>query len=513
MKEIHKLHNWQQPISDFAFSRALTIIALCPGGGKTEIAIAIIIRFLNENPTKRILILTHGTNTLLRNFIDRLNKYSLEFDDYTDDLNDVTKRIHICLPNQEKKIKGKYHLIIVDEAHELYLAERMQRIIQKINPDMQVLLTGTPSKFISDSKFNGVYSDENKEGGIFVLAANQLPVNYFPRLGFEIVETKYNWYKFYSSKMELPRTTKITLDQTNLALENIFQKLLIRLKNELTPAEFNSIKLAPSIKGKLKQLKSWAGVYNKLGKTIIYCFRTSQANDIQKILKKHGVEALVSHGKNDKDDINIIKFTDKVFKNGIINEDYQKHNVLIVVGRAKLGYSNSDLMNIIDMSGTHNPDSIYQMFARLLRKDNGTNPQKYYLKVTTQEYGMRDYTHACMCAALMLTDYKYLSTFNGKNFKGIMIPVIKQSRIPNTTSIDDKNRPKDKVNRPSFVLPEFSNDVIKQLVNYLEVDSRKQTQIVGWASLGEVRDKLMGVESRFLWTSEKRLAAILGIDY
>ena len=177
--------------------------------------------------------------------------------------------------------------------------------------------------------------------------------------------------------------------------------------------------------------------------------RIEQANIIYNILLDNGVNVGISHSECDTDSNEVAKF-----KGG-------GYDVLVVVNRGRLGYSDEHLINIIDMSGTHNPDLIYQIFARVLR---GTpDVQKYYLKVTPQEVGQMDLTHMSVCAALMLTDNKYLSTYNGSNFNGIFIPIIKQPSKPSqggNTITGGKQTPR-------LIFPEFTNDIIDTFKNVL----------------------------------------------
>jgi len=156
------------------------------------------------------------------------------------------------------------------------------------------------------------------------------------------------------------------------------------------------------------------------------------------------------------------------------------------------------LFNIIDMSGTHNPDIIYQIFCRVLR---GTpDMSKYYLKVTTQEYGMMDFTHACVCAALMLTDHKYLSTFNGNNFNGIKIPVLK-NKTGKTSSSGGKSKQNKK-----FVFPEFTNDVIDMFKNIIH-NLDEPVSIYKLTTISEVKAMMSG---RTVWTEEEIWASARG---
>ncbi len=454
------LREYQKAPAEFALNNDIAVLGVAPNGGKTEISIYVLGEFLKSNPLGKVLILTHSTNVLKDNFTSRLDELELSFE-YTTTF-DPNIQVHVCLPHSEKHIKGKYEFLIVDEAHENYLAERIQRIINKVNPSKQLLLTGTPARFIRRGGYN-----------IFTLAANAIPSEYFAKLQIELVAANYGWAKQLNNDLEVNKEYKFKKEDSENALEQILLKLLDRVTLKLKAEEFNN----PSFMTALK--KQWKRVYEKLGKTIIICRSIKQASDVNHILKVRGVDSTLSESETDPDSLEINKF-----KGG-------KYDVLVVVDRVRLGYSDVDLFNIIDMSGTHNPNMIYQIFARVLRG----NPEmkKYYLKVTSQEYGMMDFTHACVSAALMLTDNKYLSTFNGDNFKGIKIPFIKRVK----TSDSGIGGIPNKVNK-KFIFPEFTHDVIDMFRNIIH-NLDEPVSIYKLTTIGKVRAELNG---KTVWTKE-----------
>jgi superfamily II DNA or RNA helicase len=462
------LRPYQVPASEFALNNEISILAVAPNGGKTEISIYVLCKYLELNPESKVLILTHSTNVLKDNFTSRLDELDIKFTYST--TFDPNCQVHICLPNSEHLIKGKYDFLLVDEAHENYLADRVQRIVKKINPKVQLLLTGTPAKFIKKGGYN-----------IYTLAANAIPVEYFAKLQIELVSSNYNWAKELNKDYEVRSQYKFKATETKQTLESILIKLIDRVRVGLTAEEFNN----PGIIAKLKQ---WGYTYKKLGKTLIICHSIKQAADVHKILISNGVNSMVSDSETDKDSSEIANFKEN------------KYDVLIVVDRARLGYSDDNLYNIIDMSGSHNPNVLYQIFARVLR---GTpDMQKYYLKVTTQEYGMMDFTHACVSAALMLTDNKYLSTFNGSNFNGIKIPVIKK---PTKINVDGSNSGS-KSKKSKLIFPEFTNDVVDMFKNIIH-NLDEPVSIYKLTTMGEVRAALTGRE---FWTEEAIFATIYG---
>lgn len=473
MKRNLILREYQPIPAEYALKYAIVVLALCPNAGKTEIAIYVIEQYLKENPTHRVLVFTHSTNVLKTNFFDRLEGLNVNFTYCTDF--DPNCQVHICLPNSEKQIKGSYDFLVVDEAHENYFAKRVQRIIKKTNPSKQLLLTGTPSKFIKKGGYN-----------IFALASNQISDKWFAKLNIELVASNYKWKENYNSDLEVLSTFKFNEKDTVKTLENVILKLIERLKKGYTAEQFNH-------PGLITKFKSWAFAYSEIGKTLMLCKTIEQANLVYKILIKNGVFAKISHSGNDQDSSVICDF-----KNS-------SEGVLIVVNRARLGYSDDSLMNIIDMSGTHNPDLIYQIFCRALR---GTpDDQKYYLKVTPQEQGQMDLTHVCVSAALMLTDHKYLSTYNGGNFNGIFIPVIKS---PKTTPTGDGGGGSSKKNESKKVLfPEFTNDVIDMFKNVLH-NLDNPASIYKITTIGRVKHQLGLITNSPTKTFEELLESARG---
>jgi hypothetical protein len=277
-----------------------------------------------------------------------------------------------------------------------------------------------------------------------------------------------------------------TYDDTKSTLEVVMEKLMARIKYGLKPEKFNH----PSF---LTKIKTWAFAYKTIGKTMIVCKRQEQAEMVNKILLDMGVNSAVSHSECDVDGDVI---TD--FKNNI-------YDVLVVVNRAKLGYNDVNLMNIIDMSGTHNPDVIYQMFSRVLR--GGPETQKFYLKLTPKELHNMSLTHLSMCGALMLTDKSYLLLFDGKNFNNLEIPVIKGKRT-STGSGGSSRGGSNKKNEN--VLPEFTFDVIDLFKDILH-NLSNPVSIYKMTTINEVK-KMLGHSRVLTWTDDKIFASAMGVS-
>jgi superfamily II DNA or RNA helicase len=310
-----------------------------------------------ENNDLKVLILPHSTNVLLNNFYDRLEQRNVGFTYSTD--TSVDCNVHIVLPQSKSKIKNEYDLLIIDEAHENYFAETVQNIIRKTNPKKQILLTGTPYKFVGRDDFK-----------IHFLSLNELDKNTIPKLRVDIIESNYQWNGNYNSSGEVKKEFDFNDNDTKATLDKTFKFILKRGKNSIS-------------------------------KTLIVCNNIKQSEYVKNYLDYIGLSSVVSNSKNDT-------------KSELIQDFKQnKINILIVVNRARLGYDDSDLINLIDMSGTLNPNLIYQMIARVLRGSNDT--QKYYVRLTSKKDESLN-SEIATNLALMLTDKKYISTFNGKNF-------------------------------------------------------------------------------------------------
>jgi hypothetical protein len=391
---------------------------------------------------------------LLDNFYDRLNSLDLDFT-FSDKFEDA--QVHLALPHSEGKMNKHYDFVIVDEAHENYFASRVQRIIKSVGCKKQLLLTGTPSKFIQEGGYE-----------IIAIASNEIAAEYFAKLGIELVASSYTWDNYYNQDLNINDKFDFTLEDTQHTLENVMLKLIQRIKSNLTPSQFNNPNFINSI-------KSWANNFKTVGKTLIVCKSIKQSNQVYQILKGHKINVAKSNSDNDKDN---------AFVNEFKNDMY---DVLVVVNRARLGYSDDNLYNLIDMSGTHNPDLIYQMFSRVVRGNN--TQQKFYIKVTSSDLFKMDLTYLSVSAALMLTDKTYLLNYNGKNFNGLEIPVLKKPKTTTSGSSGCSTGGSSDSKKVKKILPEYSLDVIDMFKNVLH-NLDNPVSIYKMTTIGEVRHRL-----------------------
>lgn len=361
------------------------VLAMCPSSGKTETVIYYINELIKKNKDLKILILPHSTNVLLNNFYDRLEQRNVCFT-YSTDTSKNTN-VHVILPQSISKIKGKYDVIIIDEAHENYFAKTVQNIIKKTSCKKQILLTGTPSKFIGKDDFK-----------IHFLALNELDKNTIPKLRIDIIESYYNWNDNYNYNHEVKKQFNYEDSDTKKSIEKTFKFITNRSGNK------------------------------SINKTLIVCNNINQSKSVKSYLDSIGLFSVISNSENDT-------------KSELVQDfKHNKINILIVVNRARLGYDDADLINLIDMSGTLNPNLIYQMMARVLRGSNDS--QKYYVRLTSKKDDLLN-SEISTSLALMLTDKKYISTFNGKDFssKKIIIPnYFSKKNISSSRSIGSSSK-------------------------------------------------------------------------
>jgi len=455
----------KEPIDRITNLNGRLVLAMCPNSGKTIVSILGLENYLKKNKEHRVLILAHSTNVIKQNFIDSLKDMSkyISFK-WSTELSDDSQ-VHVAIPAQYGKIKSKYDLVVVDEAHENYLVHntnkgQVQSIIKQIGAKNELLLTGTPSKFILQGGYD-----------ILVVSLLDMDTKYMSTLGIELIQTKYNWKGKYLKSGNLNQDAYGDSSDTESAMSDITLSIISKIKKNLSAEEFNSIRVLPRVRGAYKSVMS--NLFNKiLKKTMFVCGTINQADDVNRILNDNGVQSFVSHSEGDESSDLFNQFKDNQF------------NVLVVVNRGRLGYSDNDLYNIVDMSGTHNPDLIYQMFARVLR--GKPSQKKFYYKLTTQEAGMKDLTHLTTCAALMLTEKRYISTFNGSNFNGIKIPVIKNTETK-TYKTKGGNTRKKQVDK--ITLPEFTSDIINFMRNVI-ADTDNGTSVYKMTSINEVKSKM-----------------------
>ena len=357
----------------------VAVLAAAPNSGKTIMAIAWLEKYLEDNPTHRVLILAHNQRQLRDQFCDEIDESNVNFTyekaDSSESFLDSMKQVVVTIPRtiigSLDNINNQHHfdLLIVDEAHHYYVAEEgmVSRIINKYNFDKQLLLTGTPSQFIAQKM-------------------NIIPVS--------LEELVHGGYCSDPIVTIVKTTSKITEKDINKDEE--LKKSIIIDKNETFTALDN---LLPIIEERIS-VNGWRNSIDKLSRTLIVCRRIDQSNDVADYFEALGIETLLSTSSYDPISENIKKFTTN-----------DENKILIVVDRAILGFNFPELISIIDMKYGKNINNLFQLFNRITRLHPVSETQKYYFKVVPNLL-QEKYTYMLAAAISLLLEENYLK-YNG----------------------------------------------------------------------------------------------------
>jgi superfamily II DNA or RNA helicase len=165
------------------------VLAATPGSGKTTISHIIISNYLKEYPNAKVLVLAHGQTLLKNQYLDSLKEPNVKIDFTFGEFagnNNIQPQVQVGLPQAIHKYShDKVDLLVVDECHEFYLKPMVQRILEKLKPKHQVLLTGSPSEFNRLIK-------EGKEYGITYISGDELVYkNVFSSVEMNVVKVDY----------------------------------------------------------------------------------------------------------------------------------------------------------------------------------------------------------------------------------------------------------------------------------------------------------------------------------
>jgi superfamily II DNA or RNA helicase len=386
--------------------------------GKTIINIIWLELFYkNPNNSKlKTLILPASTVVLRDNFYQSLIEFNPSFTycvcENGNDLKQAIKsncNVVIVLPQtaiNSINYLTKFHNFILDEAHQWYFQKTISNIVKKTKPQNQILLTGTPSRFIAKS---------NQFDFQFVPVMELYELGKVSNVKIEVVSSVYDFkYDDYNGSYGNLKSKSNTHKDAEESFRMVCREMIKKLKNPIKGYQsFNNF-----TSNKIGDL------FNFLEKTIIFCHSRKQADKFYKFLSKtKGLEGkvLVSHYESDKDSVQFNNF-----------KNQPNYKILIAVDRGKLGFSMGNLFNIVDFTLTQNLDMLLQMYGRLLRLSD-SKKQKIFYKVATKNTA--PYFVDIMTAMLCLTKYEWYSKYNGKNMGGILIPKVSISKTNPKTKI------------------------------------------------------------------------------
>lgn len=395
------------------------VLASCPSSGKTTIAL----EYIKANPKLKVLVLPHGTHVIKQQWIDAAAGIT---------------NVNIELPQSLfSKSLNRVDLLVIDEAHEYTDAKMIKTIIAAAKPKHILYLTGTPAKFIL------------KGTPTFIVAAEEIVPTYVSDLYLGLFSTTAKLTdKDYNKKLDVvsKKERELTASAEN-DLNNLIKAMLVRLKE----TKFLKDKTFPG-KFETSKMRDTFNLFTKLEKTMIACHNEKQLKRIESVLLKNGVKVICSISKDDYGSDNINNF------------ETSDENVLLVLRRGILGYNMTSLINVVDMTGSHNINRIYQLYARVMRQ-HPEKKQKYFFKLTST--ADMQVTNFYMNAAINLMRKDFISKYNGKNLNAMEIRVLKikksrsNTKKPKIASIKGKSLSVD----PFFYGTVMANQLLESVYN------------------------------------------------
>lgn len=468
------------------------VLAFGTDGGKTFTTIMELIIYFSkpENKNKQVIIIPASKGDTRDNFKDALNSFD-ELDKYfsfcvvddesSDDLTKGQKvleslengcNVVVALPQTLSSVVNKLpkvERVILDEAHEWYFANPkgkdglIKRVITQTSPSQQLLLTGTPYDFNARSN----------EFDIFHYSVEKLQDN--GKTGdaeMNIVSSTVDLDVFndFNDVGELKQHVKLSRNQIRRSVGRVFLDMeeSLRLPGDIIKSN------------KVKRLQA---IFGELEKTIVYFKRKSHAKHAYEYLKNI-TDVAISTG-DDKDP------TLQNFKYGT------DIKVLIVVNKARQGFSDDELFNIVDFSFSRKPSMLQQMYGRLLRKSKlQPNKTKRYFKVAPKND--IHYYEMLMLGVMNLNLQAFYTEFEGKSDK-LPIPRIKPTK-PIEPKPDGPNDGGGSTKRLNMtVLSEMKEAGILLTMDSLKEINRKSNDlfsISAYTTLGVIRREIYGLSQR-----------------
>lgn len=434
------------------------VLAAALGSGKTLMSIVLIDAYLEQNPGAKVLVLTHAQVLLRSQYFQECNKMNPNFSyqelEYGIDFADMYREIDvmIAIPQSLHFLKSdkinniKFDLVVVDEAHQQHLTKTAQAIMDKIKPSMKLLMTATPSPYVL------------RNYKIIPFALFDLPEHLISQINLTVVGSKYDYdLQDFNNDFELTDAAQkkyLTEDSTNITLNSLVDNVLKLIGSE---------------------------------KSIFACRSQRQGMYVTSFFKSLGINVTISVSDTDKTSAELERF-----KN---DPDIQ---VLVVVGRAILGFDYSRLVNFIDMTGTQNIDKINQMYGRVAR----VHPDgivKKFIKIVPDRDNMIEWYSRIMDASMFLASGQWLLKYNGKNFYQLDMP----QRIDGETGgKKSKKGAVTKPNTPIRTLPISYNGLPAQEIFKALAEAEKYGEVLdGYTNttMGEARSIITGITVKQNW--------------
>ena len=334
-------YSFQQPIikqtaKDICIYKKI-LLAAAAGSGKTNMIMEILDKeYFKMYPNNTVLILTHGQTILRSQWDKKFERVGTSFKHQVLDSKstlDLSAKVFVAIPhffsNEERmEIIKNVDLIIIDEAHQYFFAPggMVEKIVDYVNPSTLLCMTGTPSPFIKIGGFKTTFispSEVAKNGA------------YSP-VSMELTHSPYSFQRnLYDNSGELKSSVKISTEQTYSTLDAM-----------------------------VKQLDQ-----PELQKTMVICSSQAQAQDVEKYFNNLGYLVALSTSDTDSDSGAIKFFT-----------EHDDCKILSVVNRGILGFDCPEIVNLLDLKCSYNPDVIMQYLARIFRPHPSGRIMKRYLR-------------------------------------------------------------------------------------------------------------------------------------
>ncbi len=413
-----------------------TLLAACPGAGKTVMAIQIAKKYLDANPKSKVLILTHGQIVLRAQWLNQLAKYFpletfTEIDPSYE--KEISHRIFVAIPQSYRQL-SKYiqhiDLLIVDEAHHYYGADLVNKIKGYFKPKSELLLTGTPSKYIG------------KDWNIFGITLQELiEYNAITDPEIQLIESSYDLcIDDYNEALEVKQSKAINGNETLSTFNKVLNSLISRLKT--------------------KNIRD-------LQKTMMVCANQAQAKVIYSQLVKLKINPLLS----------ISDTTTGEHETALFISD-PSYPVLIVVGRGVLGFDFPGLVNVVDFTESLNVNKLFQLLCRVVRKGEAENTKKYFIKLTSKRVSPLCYYVMSFVVSLSSPEYylSYSTTERGLTLGKRAIAVKKEFL--------------DQLNDNAKAITVESLPSLMTFEDFKDIYESKETKIIAYTTFRKVRDRL-----------------------
>lgn len=297
-----------------------SVLAACPGAGKSTIIIHALNEFFQKFPNKKVVIFTHNQNILKDQMLDGFVNYNVKPEFSFGELGS-NAQVEVGIPSSSHKLTSM-DMLVVDEAHQYYWEEMMDKIVEEFKPSYTILMTGSPSYF---TRYNKVVDNSRKShkkfGMYFIAASDLLDKNVFSSIDIDVVRCED-------------------------------QDLISKVKNVFKHARANRYDMTKVM---------WA------------CNSIEEATKLESYLTNIcKLNVFMSNSKNDPNNEKISQF--KKADKGI----------LIVVNKGILGFSDGSITSLVDFKCSKDLDTRNQFFARGLRK-HPKAIRKAYMSISNTE--------------------------------------------------------------------------------------------------------------------------------